>query len=68
MNTEEFRSLFAARLNSFDLFWGQSTDADLTRLRKELTTILFPLLYNVEKGIRNLMGLVMDKDNYKQRY
>ena len=30
--------------------------------------IILPLPYDVEKGIHNLMGLVMDEDDYKVRY
>ena len=47
---------------------GQPTNTDLTRLRKELTTILLYLPYDVEKVIHNLMGIVIDKDGYKVRY
>ena len=47
---------------------GQPTDADLTQLRKELALILLPLTYNVEKGIHNLVGIVMDEDDYKVVY
>ena len=60
MNSEESQSLFAARLDVFDPNLGQPTDADLTRLRKEIMPILPPLKYNVEKGIHNMMGLVLD--------
>ena len=68
MNPEGIQSLFAARLYIFDPILGQPTDAGLTRLRKELKLILLPLPYNVEKGIHNLMGLVMDEDDYKVHY
>ena len=68
MNPEEVQSLFVAWLDIFDPIWGQPTDADLTRSCKELMTILLPLPYYVEKGIHNFMGLIMDKENYKQRY
>ena len=43
MNTEYVQSLFAAQPNVFDPILGQPNDADLTRLHKELTTILLPL-------------------------
>ena len=68
MNIEEVQSLFAARLDVFDPILGQPTNADLTRLREYLTTILLPLPYFLEKEIHNLMGIVLDKDYYKQRY
>ena len=31
-------------------------------------TILLPLLYYMEKGIHNLMGIVLDEDDYKHLY
>ena len=31
-------------------------------------TILIPILYDMEKGIKNIMGLVLDKENYMQHY
>ena len=67
MKTEEFQLLFAARLDVFEPILGQPTDADLKKLRKELTSILLPLPYDVYKGIHNLMGLVMEKNDYKVR-
>ena len=68
MNTEEVQLLFAARLNVFDPISGKPADADLTRLHEKLAVILLPLLYDVEKGVHNLMGLVLDEDEYKHQY
>ena len=68
MKPEEVQSLFSARLDVFDPILKQPTDADLMRLHKDLTSILFPLPYNLKKGIHNLMGLVMDEDDYKVLY
>ena len=68
MKPEESQFLFAARLDVFDPVLGQPTDTDLTWICEEITTILLPLLYDVEKGIHNLMGLIMDEDYYKVRY
>ena len=65
---ESFQSLFAAQLGVFEPISGQPNDTDLTWLHKELTSILIPFLYDVENGIHNLMGLVLDEDNYKLRY
>ena len=61
MNTEEVKLLFAVRLDIFDTILGKPADADLTQLREELTLILPPLPYDMEKGIHNLMGLVIDE-------
>ena len=52
----------------FDPILGHPTDADHTRLYKELTKIFLPLPYNAEKGINNLVGLFMDEDDHKQHY
>ena len=68
MNPEEVQSLFAAQLNVFDPISGNPTDADLAQLCEELITNLIPLPYNVEKVIHNLLGLVMYKEYYEQRY
>ena len=68
MNPEEVQLLFVARIDVFDPILGQPTKFDLMRLRKELTLILSPLPYDLEKGIHKMMGLVMDEDDYKVRY
>ena len=65
MKPEEVQSLFAERIEVFEPISGHTNDADLTRLRKELTIILLPLPCDVEKGIHNIIGLVLDEDNYK---
>ena len=65
---EEVQLLFAAQLDLFDPVLRQPIDADLMRICEDLTTILLPLPYNAERGIHNMMGLVMEKDNYEQRY
>ena len=51
MNPEEIKSLFAAWLYVFDPILGKTIDDDFTRLREELTRILLPLPYDVDKGI-----------------
>ena len=68
MNPEELQLMFAARLDLFDPILGHPTGADLTRLSEELTTIIIPLYYDVEKGNHNLLGIMMDEGDYNQRY
>ena len=68
MNTEEIESLFAAWLYIFDTILEKIINADLMRLRADLTRILLPLPYDVEKGVYNLLGLVMDKEDCKHHY
>ena len=68
MNPEEVHLLFAAQLGIIDPILGQPTNTDLTQIREELITILFPLTYDVENIIHNLIGFVVDEDNYKVLY
>ena len=68
MNPEEIQSMFAARIDLFKPISGNPIDADLTCLHEDLTSTLLPLPYDVEKVIHNLLGPVMDKEYYKQRY
>ena len=67
-NPEEIQSLFAARLDVFDPILGKTINADFMRLHEELTRILLPLPCEVEKGNYNLLGLVMDEEDYKHHY
>ena len=39
---------------------GQASDPDLSTLRKILTALLLPIAYDGEKGIHNLVGLIMN--------
>ena len=65
MKLEEFQSLFAARIDAFYPIFGNPTNADIMLLYAEVTKILLPIVYDVEKGVYNLMGLVMDEYDYK---
>ena len=38
------------------------------RLCEDLSTILIPLPYNVEKGTHNLLVIVMDEEDYEHLY
>ena len=40
-------------------------DPDLSNLRETLTALLLPIAYDGEKGIHNIVGLIMDEDAYK---
>ena len=68
MKTEEVQPLFSARFDVFDPILGQPTEAELTRLHEDITTILLLLLCDAKKGIQKLRGLVMDEDGYKVCY
>ena len=47
---------------------GQPLDPDLYALQETLTVLLLPIAYDGEKGIHNLVGLIMDEDAYKARH
>ena len=68
MKPGEVQSLFAAQLDVFDPISGQPTDTELNWIHEEITLILLPLPYDVEKGVHNLMGLVMGKAEYTVPY
>ena len=69
VNTEEIQSLFAAWIYVFDPILGKIINAGLMRLREELTRILLPLPYDVEKGIYNMLGLLVTyEEDYEQHY
>ena len=69
VNTEEIESLFAAWLYLFEPILGKIINAGLMRLREDLTRILLPLPYDVEKGIYNLLGLLVTYEvDYEQHY
>ena len=43
-------------------------DLDLSDLRETLTISLQPIAYNGEKGIKNIVGLIMDENSYNARH
>ena len=47
---------------------GQPSDLDISALQETLTALLLPISYYGEKGIHNLVGLIMDEDSYKSRH
>ena len=64
MKPEVIQPLFSARLDVFDPISGHPTNTELTRIREELTIILLPFPYDVEKVIHNILGLVVDKEDF----
>ena len=68
MKSDEIQSLFATAIETYAPVEGQPSDPDLSTLRETLTALLLPITYDGEKGIHNLVGLVMNKDAYKTRY
>ena len=64
MKSDEIQSLFAMAIETYALVEGQPSDPDLSTLRETLTTLLLPIAYDGEKGIHNLVGLVMNEEAY----
>ena len=68
MKSDEIQSLFATAIKTYAPVEGQPSDPDLSILWETLTALLLPITYDVEKGIHNLFGLVMNEEAYKTRY
>ena len=65
MKSDEIQSLFAAALKMYAPVEGQPSDPYLSTLRDTLTALLLPITYDGEKGVHNLVGLIIDEDAYK---
>ena len=68
MKADEIQSLFTTAIETYAPVEGQTSDPDLSTLREMLTALLLTIAYNGEKGIHNLVGLVINEDAYKTRY
>ena len=68
MKTEEIQALFSDAQAVFKPISSQPSDADLTRLRAMITSILYPILYNEELGVHNLVGVILTTAEYKSKY
>ena len=47
---------------------SQPSDADLTRLRAKIASILYPILYHEELGVHNLVGVILTTAEYKSKF
>ena len=68
MKFDEIQSLFATTIETYAPVEGQPSNPYLSTLWETLTALLLPIAYNGEKGINNLVGLVMNEDTYKTQY
>ena len=68
MKSDEIQSLFTTAIETYAPVKGQPSDPDLSTLWETLTALLLPIVYDGEKGIHNLVGIVMNEDAYKTRY
>ena len=65
MKSDEIQLLFAMALETYAPVEGQPSDPDLSTLQETLTALLLPITYDGEKGVHNLVGLIIDEDAYK---
>ena len=68
MKSDEIHLFFATKLETYASIEGQPSDPDLSALQETLTALLLPIVYDEEKGINNLVGLIMYEDAYKLRH
>ena len=68
MKSGKIQSLFATELEMYAPVEGKPSYLDLSTLRETLTTLLLTITYDGEKGIHNLVGLIMDEDAYRARH
>ena len=68
MKKEEIQALFSDAQAVFEPISGQPSDANLTRLRAAIASILYPILYNEELGVHNLVGVILTMAEYKSNY
>ena len=59
MRTEEIQALFSDAQAVFEPISGQPSDANITRLRATIASILYLILYNEELGVHNIVGVIL---------
>ena len=68
MKSDEIQLLFATALETYAPVERKPSAPDLSTLRETLNALLLPIMYDGDKGIHNLVGLIMDEDAYKARH
>ena len=68
MKSDEIGSLFTMDIKTYAPVEGQPLDSDLSTLQETMTALLIPITYDGEKGIHNLIVLIVNEDAYKMRY
>ena len=68
MKAEVIQALFLDAQAVFEPLSGQPSDTDLTRLRDAITSILYPISYDEELGVLNLVGVILTTAGYKSKY
>ena len=59
MKTEVIQALFSDAHAVLEPISNQTSDADLTRLQAAIASILYPILYDEELGVHNLVGVIL---------
>ena len=62
--SNDLLTLFKARREAFEILDDQPTDPDLHCIVEELAKLLYPIQFDKEGGKKNLISLIMDKDDY----
>ena len=65
---DDLHMLFEARRGAFEIVYGQPTDANLHCIVEELVNLLYPIQFDKEWGKHNLIGLIMEKADYTERF
>ena len=68
MKSDKIQSLFATAHETYAPVEGQPSNPDLSTLPETLTALLLTIAYDGEKGVHNLVGLIMGEDAYKARH
>ena len=61
---DDVRALFDAARDTFEVEEGQPTESYITKLQETLGGILYTVRYDAEKGEHNLIGIVIDDEDY----
>ena len=60
MKSDKMQLLLTTKVKTYAPVEVQPSDQDLSALRETLTALLLPISYDGEKGVHNLVGLIMD--------
>ena len=68
MKSDDIQSLFVTTLETYAPVEGKPSDPYLSKIWEMLTALLLIITYDGEKGIHNLVGLIIDEDAYRARH
>ena len=64
----DLHRLFEARLEFFEIVDGHPTDANVHHIVEERANLLYPIQFDKEGGKHNLISLIIDNDDYTERF